>query len=155
MHPAWSSRLIQMPKASIHGWARSVSARSSLKSKDNRACCRACRFVSNPRTRKSRLVGSRTELRTLCFVLCSPIDCEGCKIEVKVQSSKIKVQFVMWDLKRQIIWLVVGISFGTFIVYMDARDETGHFEKSVFAFWEIILLAIILTLFYLYSRKKN
>ena len=61
----------------------------------------------------------------------------------------------MWDLKRQIIWLVVGISFGTFIVYMDAHDETGHFEISVFVFWEIILLAIILTLFYLYSRKKK
>jgi cell division protein FtsW (lipid II flippase) len=61
----------------------------------------------------------------------------------------------MWDLKRQIIWLVVGISFGTFIVYMDAHDEMGHFEKSVFAFWEIILLAIILTLFYLYSRKQS
>ena len=61
----------------------------------------------------------------------------------------------MWDLKRQIIWLVVGVSFGTFIVYMDAHDETGHFEKSVFTFWEIVLLAIILTLFFLYSRKKT
>ena len=53
----------------------------------------------------------------------------------------------MWDLKRQIIWLVVGISFGTFIVYMDAHDESGRFEADVFAFWEIVLLAIILTLF--------
>lgn len=61
----------------------------------------------------------------------------------------------MWDLKRQIIWLVAGISFGTFIVYTDAHDETGHFEPSVFVFWEIILLAIILTLFFLYSRRKN
>jgi hypothetical protein len=41
------------------------------------------------------------------------------------------------DLKRQIIWLVVGISFGTFLTsYMDAHDEIGHFEKSVFAFWD-------------------
>ena len=61
----------------------------------------------------------------------------------------------MWDTKRQIIWLVVGISFGTFIVYMDAHDETGRFDGAVFAFWEIVLLAIILTLFYLYSRKKS
>ena len=60
----------------------------------------------------------------------------------------------MWDLKRQIIWLVVGISFGTYIIYMDAHDEVGRFEKSVFVFWEIILLAIILTLFFLYSRRK-
>jgi cell division protein FtsW (lipid II flippase) len=61
----------------------------------------------------------------------------------------------MWDLKRQIIWLVVGVSFGTFIVYMDAHDETGRFEVDVFVFWEMILLAIILTLFFLYSRKKK
>lgn len=61
----------------------------------------------------------------------------------------------MWDTKRQIIWLVVGISFGTFIVYQDARDEFGRFDGTVFVFWEIVLLAIIATLFYLYSRKKK
>jgi len=61
----------------------------------------------------------------------------------------------VWDTKRQIIWLVVGISFGTFIVFMDAHDEAGRFDGAVFAFWEIILLAIILTLFYVYSRKKS
>jgi len=61
----------------------------------------------------------------------------------------------MWDTKRQVIWLVVGISFGTFIVYQDARDEFGRFDRTVFVFWEIILLVIIATLFYLYSRKKK
>jgi hypothetical protein len=61
----------------------------------------------------------------------------------------------MWDTKRQIIWLVAGLSFGTFIVYMDARDEFGRFDPPVFIFWEIILLVIIVTLFYLYSRKKT
>ena len=61
----------------------------------------------------------------------------------------------MWDTKRQIIWLVAGISFGTFIIYMDAHDEVGQFEPSVFVFWEIILLIIIVTLFYFYSRKKT
>lgn len=61
----------------------------------------------------------------------------------------------MWDTKRQVIWLVAGISFGTFIVYQDARDEFGRFDAGVFVFWEIILLLIILTLFYLYSRKKS
>jgi cell division protein FtsW (lipid II flippase) len=61
----------------------------------------------------------------------------------------------MWDTKRQIIWLIAGISFGTFIVYQDAKDEFGRFDGSVFVFWEIILLAIIATLFYLYSRKKD
>ena len=61
----------------------------------------------------------------------------------------------MWDTKRQVIWLVAGITFGTIIVYKDAHDETGRFDRSEFAFWELILLAIILTLFYLYSRKKT
>jgi len=60
----------------------------------------------------------------------------------------------MWDTKRQIIWLVAGISFGTFIVYMDSRDELGRFDRSVFVFWEIILLLIIVTLFWIYSRRK-
>jgi hypothetical protein len=61
----------------------------------------------------------------------------------------------MWDTKRQIIWLVVGISFGTFIVYQDARDEFGRFDGAVFVFGEIIRRAIIATLFYLYSRKTK
>jgi hypothetical protein len=61
----------------------------------------------------------------------------------------------MWDTKRQIIWLVVGISFGTFFVYNDAKDEFGRFQPSFFVFLEVILLAIILTLFWLYSRKKT
>ena len=61
----------------------------------------------------------------------------------------------MWDTKRQIIWLAGGILFGTFIVYMDAHDDGGRFDASVFVFWEIILLVIIATLFYLYSRKKT
>ncbi|HEU5235969.1 MAG TPA: hypothetical protein VFU37_02440 [Pyrinomonadaceae bacterium] len=61
----------------------------------------------------------------------------------------------MWDTKRQIIWLVAGISFGTFIVYLDARDDFGRFDATVFVFWEIILLIIIAVLFYLYSRKRT
>jgi hypothetical protein len=69
--------------------------------------------------------------------------------------NQIKIQIIMWDTKRQIIWLAAGVTFGTFIVYLDAHDEAGQFDRSVFAFWEIILLAIILTLFFLYSRKKT
>jgi len=61
----------------------------------------------------------------------------------------------MWDTKRQIIWLLAGISFGTFIVYNDARDEFGRVEVRMFVFLELILLAIILLLFWLYSRKKT
>ncbi len=61
----------------------------------------------------------------------------------------------MWDTKRQIIWLVGGISFGTLIVYWDARDEFGRFDPGMFVFLEILLLLIVLVLFYLYSRKKT
>ena len=61
----------------------------------------------------------------------------------------------MWDTKRQIIWLVAGLSFGTFSVYNAAKDEFGRVEVRVFVLLEIILLAIILVLFWLYSRKKT
>jgi len=62
---------------------------------------------------------------------------------------------IVWDTKRQIIWLVAGVTFGSFIVYLDSRDESGRFDPQIFAFWEIVLLAIILTLFYFYSRRKS
>ncbi|HSQ25453.1 MAG TPA: hypothetical protein VLN44_13600 [Pyrinomonadaceae bacterium] len=61
----------------------------------------------------------------------------------------------MWDTKRQIIWLVVGIGFGTFIVYLDSRDDFGRFDPALFVPVEIILLVIILVLFFLYSRRKS
>lgn len=61
----------------------------------------------------------------------------------------------MWDTKRQVIWLVVGISFGTLIVYWDSRDEFGRFDPGMFVVLEILLLLIVLVLFYLYSRKKT
>ena len=61
----------------------------------------------------------------------------------------------MWDTKRKIVWLTAGITFGTFIVYADARDDMGRFEPRVFAFWEVVLLGIIAILFFLYSRKKR
>ena len=72
------------------------------------------------------------------------------RYNAQVQSSN-----PMWDTKRQVIWLVAGISFGTFIIFTDAHDELGRFEPWVFVFWEIVLLVIIATLFYLYSRKKT
>lgn len=61
----------------------------------------------------------------------------------------------MWDTKRQVVWLAAGITFGTWIVYVDSRDDMGRLDPEVFAFWELVLLAIIGTLFYFYSRKKR
>src|SRR5207249_9559070 len=50
----------------------------------------------------------------------------------KAQSSWLESLILKWATKRQIIWLVAGISFGTFIVYMDAHHESGRFDRSVF-----------------------
>ena len=61
----------------------------------------------------------------------------------------------MWDAKRQLIWLVAGITAGTFIVYLDSRDEQGNFVLSFFVFMETLLLIIISTMFYIYSKKKR
>jgi len=61
----------------------------------------------------------------------------------------------VWDAKRQLIWLVAGITAGTFIVYLDSRDEQGNFVLSFFVFMETLLLIIISTMFYIYSKKKR
>ena len=61
----------------------------------------------------------------------------------------------MWDTKRQIIWLICGLTLGTFVIYSDARDEMGKFDVQIFAFWELVLLVIIAVMFYIYSRKKK
>jgi hypothetical protein len=60
----------------------------------------------------------------------------------------------MWDAKRQFIWLVAGISAGTYIVYLDSHED-GHFVPRFFVFMETLLLIIISTMFYIYSKKKR
>jgi hypothetical protein len=60
-----------------------------------------------------------------------------------------------WDAKRQFIWLATGIGAGTVIVYLDAHDDNGVFVPSFFIFMELLLLAIISVMFYVYSRKKS
>jgi hypothetical protein len=61
----------------------------------------------------------------------------------------------VWDAKRQLIWLVAGLSAGTFVVYLDSRDDNGHFVPSFFIFMETLLLIIISTMFFIYSKKKR
>ena len=61
----------------------------------------------------------------------------------------------MWDAKRQFIWLAGGITVGTFIVYLDAHDEDGNFVPRFFIFMELLLLIIISSMFYIYSKKKR
>ena len=60
----------------------------------------------------------------------------------------------MWDRKRQLIWLAVGLLFGTFSLYPLARDESGHTDWQYFLQLETLLLVIIAVMFYVYGRKQ-
>jgi hypothetical protein len=61
----------------------------------------------------------------------------------------------MWDRKRQIIWLTVGLLFGTFSLYPIARDDAGRFDLQYFLQLETLLLLIITVMFYIYGRKSE
>jgi len=61
----------------------------------------------------------------------------------------------VWDRKRQLIWLASGLILGTFVAYSDSHDEDGTFVPRFFIFMESLVVLIIATLFYLYSRKKK
>ena len=61
----------------------------------------------------------------------------------------------MWDTKRQIIWLAVGLFVGTFFVYSAAYDEDRRFDRDLFILMELLLLIIMTVMFYIYSRKKR
>jgi cell division protein FtsW (lipid II flippase) len=60
----------------------------------------------------------------------------------------------VWDTKRQIIWLTVGLAFGTVFLYPLARDEAGRTDWSYFAQLELLLVVVVLVMFYVYGRKK-
>ena len=62
---------------------------------------------------------------------------------------------LMWDTKRQLIWLVAGLALGTFVAYADAHTDDGEFSPHFFVFMESLVLGIIALLFYLYSRKRK
>ncbi len=59
----------------------------------------------------------------------------------------------MWDTKRQIIWFASGLALGTLVFYREALDEAGRFDLGYFLLLELILLAVILLMFYFYSKK--
>ena len=60
----------------------------------------------------------------------------------------------MWDRKRQLIWLGVGLLFGTFSLYPIARDDSGLFDLQYFLQLEVLLIIVICVMFYVYSRKR-
>ena len=63
---------------------------------------------------------------------------------------------VMWDTKRQIIWLATAVTLGTFFIYPLARDEEdGQTDWSYFAQLEVLLLVVIAVMFYFYSRRAD
>ena len=59
----------------------------------------------------------------------------------------------MWDRKRQLIWLGVGLLFGTFSLYPLAVDDAGRTDWQYVVQLETLLLVIIAVMFYVYSRK--
>jgi len=61
----------------------------------------------------------------------------------------------MWDRRRQIVWLAAGLIVGTFVAFSDAHDEDGIFVPRFFVFMETLVLLIIATLLFIYSRRKN
>ena len=60
----------------------------------------------------------------------------------------------MWDRKRQIIWLGVGLALGTFWLYPLARDDAGRTDWQYFLQLEAILVLVVSVMFFAYSRKK-
>jgi len=61
----------------------------------------------------------------------------------------------MWDRRRQIVWVAAGLIVGTFVAFSDAHDGDGIFVPRFFVFMESLVLIIIGTLFYMYSRRKS
>lgn len=59
----------------------------------------------------------------------------------------------MWDSKRQAIWLTTAVALVTLFAFREARED-GSFDPGYFALLEIIFLAVVALMFYLYSRKK-
>ncbi len=59
----------------------------------------------------------------------------------------------MWDRKRQLIWLGVGLLFGTFSLYPLARDEAGRTDWEYFLQLETLLVIVVAVLFRVYGRR--
>lgn len=60
----------------------------------------------------------------------------------------------MWDRTRQLIWLGVGLLFGTFWLYPLAVDDAGRTDWQYFLQLEALLILIICVMFFVYSRKR-
>ena len=61
----------------------------------------------------------------------------------------------MWDEKRKTIWLATALILVTLVVIPQAYEEDGRFDFSYFILLEVIFLAVVVTMFYIYARKGN
>jgi hypothetical protein len=60
---------------------------------------------------------------------------------------------MVWDRKRRIIWLAVGLAFGSLFLYPLARDEAGLTDWGYFAQLELLLVAVMAVMFFIYGRR--
>jgi hypothetical protein len=61
----------------------------------------------------------------------------------------------MWDRKRQLIWLTVGLGLGSFWLYPLTRDDAGRTDWQYFLQLESLLVVVVAVMFYVYSRKRK
>lgn len=59
----------------------------------------------------------------------------------------------MWDEKRKTIWLATALVLVTLVVIPQAYEEDGRFDVGYFIQLEIIFLAVVVIMFYIYARK--
>jgi len=61
----------------------------------------------------------------------------------------------MWDEKRKTIWLATALLLVTLVVIPQARDDDGRFDVGYFILLEIIFIAVVIVMFYIYTRKGD
>jgi hypothetical protein len=68
--------------------------------------------------------------------------------------TKVLQTIIVWDKKRQAVWIAAGLILGTYISYSDSLNEDGELVVSFFVFMETLVLLIMGLLLFLYSRKS-
>lgn len=59
----------------------------------------------------------------------------------------------MWDEKRKTIWLATALVLATLVVIPQAYEGDGRFDVGYFIQLEIIFVAVVVIMFYIYARK--
>lgn len=69
--------------------------------------------------------------------------------------TKVLQTIIVWDKKRQAVWIAAGLILGTYISYSDSLNEDGELVVSFFVFMETLVLLIMGLLLFLYSRRRG